>query len=109
MTTPNTLDALREEVNRLRGIIDDLKSVVFGPRHMQYQGLTERLRSVEEQMTSVKKVQDTFIDEQKRIKEEKDKKDRFRARMQVAVLSSFGAVLAGIVVELFVLIIGIKG
>lgn len=99
-------DELTQQLNALLGEVKEVKSALYGPERTPYFGLLPRVEQAEEKIRALQSIQDTFVADQERENQAQAKREQVRSRVIVVVLTTFGAVLSGIVVQLFVLIFG---
>lgn len=98
-TFQSQLDAISKELGEVR-------DVIYGRPQAGWQGVVVRVEETEKRVGSMKEVQESFIRDQQREKEEQLKRDRVRNRLYTFALTLIAGILTGIVVQLFILIAG---
>lgn len=97
---------LRQQLSLLHNELSEIKGAIYGPERTPYFGLLPRVEQAEGRITTLQQIQDSFVADQKQQADRSAKREQRRVRISAAVLATFGAILSGIVVQLFVLIIG---
>lgn len=97
-------ETVTTQLRELRQEIADLRDLVHGRPSVGWTGVLSRIENNEKRIADMSKIQDSFIRDREAEREAAEKREKFRGRVFVAVLATFGAILSGIVIQLFVLI-----
>lgn len=91
------LDAVRKD-------LADLRDLVRGRPDVGWHGILSRIEAQEARVNTLKEVQDSFVRDRDKERQEMERRESSRVRVQNIMFTVFGAIMSGIVVQLFVLI-----
>lgn len=101
-TLKSQINAAQRDVAELRQQLLDTREGLVGRPEQGWLGLYERIRNAETNITRIDGVQSSFIKDQER-------KQKINNRIQVAVLAALSTVVAGVVLQLFLVAAGASG
>lgn len=107
MTTGDFEAFVRAKVSYLESELTDISNYLHGPDKSPQFGVMKRLEGAETKLSDIKETQDMFVRNHNAQLEAQKKKENSRNKVQAWALTVMGAIMAGIVVELFVLIMSL--
>lgn len=96
---------LHAHLSAIQRELSELRDVIRGRPDIGWQGVLARVESSEKQVATLKEVQESFLRDRDAERARTEKRDASRTRITATVLTVFGAILSGIVIQLFVIMV----
>lgn len=104
MAEPQFEQVVRSQLDDINKELADLRSLIVGRPDVGWPGMVYRIDGAERQISALKEVQDSFIRDRRAETSARDRKDKIRVRVQVAVFGVFGSVIAGVLIQVIVVL-----
>lgn len=99
-------EGIKARIDRLAEQVSNLRAAIEGKPELGWTGLGQRVATLESDTRDLKKVQDDFVRDAQREREQKTKDEGRRNLIVTAALSALGAIVTGIVLMILTNTVG---